>query len=145
MSEIVETLDAPVFEGLRPARSTLRPYLRHLVELGVHPIDPTGVMKFSLANSWCPDHEWYEFFEVLNGGPDWKDDAGRRNEFDDVRRRIVRGALEDIAQTLFNKTYFALEETGLGYPSVPMALTRDAAEQNLLATMTRRNGRGHKT
>lgn len=137
MSEIVETLDAATFEGLRPTRDTLRPYLRHLVELGVHPIDPTGVRKFSLANSGYPDHEWYEFFEIANGAPDWRDDAGRRNEFDDVRRRIVRAALEHIAQTLFNKTYFALEETGLGYPSVLLALTRDAAEQDLLASCLR--------
>ena len=137
MSEIVETLDTPAFEGLRPARTTLRPYLRHLVELGVHPIDETGVMKFSLATSWYPDHEWYEFFELVAGYPDWRDDAARRNEFDDVRRRIVRGALADIAQTLFNKTYFALEETGLGYPSVPLALTRDAADQNVLASCLR--------
>ena len=137
MSEIVETLDAPTFQGLRPARSTLRPYLRNLVELGVHPIDETGVKKFSLGNSGFPNHDWYEFFEVVTGVPDWRDDAARRNEFDDVRRRIVRSALADIAQTLFNKTYFALEETGLGYPSVPLTLTRDAADQNLCAACLR--------
>lgn len=137
MSEIVETLDAPTFEGLRPTRSALRPYLRHLVELGVHPIDGTGVRKFALGNSGFPDRDWYDFFQVVDAVPDWKDDPARRNEFDDVRRRIVRSALSDIAQTLFNKTYFALEETGLGYPAVPLAVTRGAADQDLCAACLR--------
>jgi hypothetical protein len=144
MSEIVETLDAPTFEGLRPVRSTLRPYLRHLVELGVHPIDPTGVRKFSLLNSGYPDHDWYDFFEVVADAPDWRDNPARRNEVDDVRRRIVRSVLSDIAQTLFNKTYFALEETGLGYPTIPLRLTRDAADQDFCAACLRTLGDSYR-
>jgi len=137
ISEIVETLDASDFQGIRPTRAALRPYLSHLVDLGVHPIDATGVTKFKLENPWYPTHEWYEFFEYWEGRPDWKDDPSRRNEVDEVRRRIVREALADITQTVFNKTYFSLEETGLAYPSVPLALTRDEDDQNVLAACLR--------
>ncbi len=136
MSDIVETLDRPVFQGLRPTRAQLRPYLRHLVELGVHPVDGTGVSKFRLGNAY-PALEWYEFFDIVDANPDWKDDANRRNDVDEVRREIIRKALESITQTIFNKTYFALEETGLAYPSVPLSATRDPADQNLLAACLR--------
>ncbi len=136
MSDIVETLDSPMFQGLRPTRAPLRPYLRHLVELGVHPVDGTGVLKFRLGNRY-PALEWYEFFEVVGGNLDWKDDASRRNDIDEIRRDIIRKALENIAQTIFNKTYFALEETGLAYPSIPLSAASNADDQNFLAACLR--------
>jgi DEAD/DEAH box helicase domain-containing protein len=114
----------------------LRPYLRHLVELGVHPVDGTGVLKFRLGNAY-PALEWYEFFDIVDGNLDWKDEASRRNDIDEVRREIIRKALENITQTVFNKTYFALEETGLAYPSVPLSATRGPDDQNILAACLR--------
>ncbi len=81
--------------------------------------------------------EWFEFFEGVDSSIDWKDYPQMRNEFDQVRRDIVKSSLEIIAQTVFNKTYFSLEETGLGYPTVPLSAVRDAAEQDAVAAYMR--------
>src|SRR5262249_54996535 len=37
-----------------------------------------------------------------------------------VRVRLVEKAHRLISEIIFNKTYFSLEETGLGYPCIPM-------------------------
>ncbi len=137
MSQIVETLDQPTFQGLRPSRSRLSPYLQHFVKLGVHPIDETGVRKFRIGDERRAGHEWYEFFESDDYGVDWKDVPGQRTQIDEVRREIVGECLETIAQTIFNKTYFSLEETGLGYPTVPLTAVRNMDDQNLLASYIR--------
>ena len=94
LAEIVETLDDPSFQGLRPDRGVLRPYLRRFADLGVHPVDGTGVRKFSIGDEWIPRHEWYEFFQAEPSGIDWKDIPGQRADVDNVRRRIVGLCLE---------------------------------------------------
>lgn len=138
LAEIVETLDdAAGFQGLLPDRKTLRPYLRRFVELGVHPVDPTGARKFKIGDEWRPRHNWYEFFTAVNGHFDWKDVPAQRNDIDDVRREIVRESLDTIAQAIFNKTYFSLEETGLGYATVPLSAVRNEEDQDVLAAYVR--------
>jgi DEAD/DEAH box helicase domain-containing protein len=62
---------------------------------------------------------------------------GKRSDVDDVRRDIVRECLETVAQTIFNKTYFSLEETGLGYPTLPLSAVRDIDDQNVVAAYVR--------
>lgn len=138
LTEIVETLDDASFQGLRPDRATLKPYLRRFVSLGVHPVDGTGARSFRIGSDWKKT-EWHEFFISGLDGIDWRDVPGRRNEIDDVRREIVGKALETISQTIFNKTYFALEETGLAYPTIPRLAqgVRDAEDQNVLASYIR--------
>src|SRR5262249_37642619 len=94
LAEIVETLDdAAGFQGLLPDRKTLRPYLRRFVQLGVHPVDPTGARKFKIGDEWRPRHNWYEFFTADSSDFDWKDVPAQRNDIDDVRREIVRESL----------------------------------------------------
>ncbi|MBI4911000.1 MAG: DEAD/DEAH box helicase [Acidobacteria bacterium] len=136
LTEIVETLDSATFQGLLPDRAKLRPYLLRFVRLGVHPVDGTGAKKFRIGAEWRM-HEWYEFFTSNCDGIDWRDLAGQRNDIDDVRREIVRESLETISQTVFNKTYFSLEETGLGYPTIPLSAARDADDQDVLAAYVR--------
>lgn len=136
LTEIVETLDDASFHGQLPERAKLRPYLRRFVELGVHPVDPTGARKFKIGDEWAL-HEWYEFFVADNGDIDWKDVAAQRNDIDDVRREIVRESLDTIAQSIFNKTYFSLEETGLGYATVPLSAVQNENDQNVLAAYVR--------
>jgi DEAD/DEAH box helicase domain-containing protein len=138
LTEIVETLDDASFQGLLPDRATLKPYLRRFVGLGVHPVDGTGAKTFRIGSDWTKT-EWHDFFTAEPDGVDWKDVPGRRNEIDDVRREIVGEALETISQTIFNKTYFALEETGLGYPTIPRSAegVRDAVDQNVVSAYVR--------
>src|SRR5262249_41599538 len=68
---------------------------------------------------------------------DWKDVPSKRSDIDNVRRELVDKSLEIISQTIFNKTYFSLEETGLGYPTIPLSAARDANDQNILAAYVR--------
>jgi DEAD/DEAH box helicase domain-containing protein len=135
LTEIAETLDDPSFQGLLPDRAKLRPYLARFVKLGVHPVDPTGAKTYKVGDDW--HREWFEFFTPDGDAVDWKDVPAHRNDHDEVRRAIVRDSLETIAQAIFNKTYFALEETGLGYVTVPLSAVRDADDQNLLAAYVR--------
>jgi hypothetical protein len=134
MGEIVETLDVPGFQGVRPGRDLLKPFLRHFAQLGVHPTDPTGVKHFRMGREF---REWFELFETFNGSDDWKDEPGRRNEIDDLRRDIVGEAQEAIASIIFSKTYFSLEETGLAYPCLPLRLATSQADQDVLASFVR--------
>jgi hypothetical protein len=138
LTEIVETLDDASFQGLLPDRARLRPYLRRFIGLGVHPVDGTGAKRFRIGTEWAKS-EWHEFFGLNGDGVDWKDIPGQRSDIDTVRREIVGEALEIISQTVFNKTYFALEETGLGYPTIPLSAVgiRDANDQNVLAAYVR--------
>ena len=135
LTEITETLDDPSFQGLLPDRAKLRPYLTRFVKLGVHPVDPTGAKLYKVGDDW--HRGWFEFFTPDGAAVDWKDVPAHRNDHDDVRRAIVRDSLETIAQAIFNKTYFALEETGLGYVTVPRSAVRDADDQNVLAAYVR--------
>jgi DEAD/DEAH box helicase domain-containing protein len=136
ITEIVETLDDASFQSLLPDRAKLRPYLSRFARLGVHPVDGTGARRFRIGSEWQL-HEWYEFFAQDGERIDWKDVPSQRNDIDDVRREIVRLSLETIAQTVFNKTYFSLEETGLGYPTVPLFAARDRDDQNVIAAYIR--------
>jgi DEAD/DEAH box helicase domain-containing protein len=136
INDIVETLDDPSFQGLLPDRTKLRPYLRRFGRIGVHPVDETGALKFRVGDDWRMN-DWYAFFTLENGDLDWKDIPAQRSDIDDVRREIVGKSLEDIAQTVFSKTYFSLEETGLGYPTLPLSVARDADDQNVLAAYVR--------
>src|SRR5262249_16056892 len=45
--------------------------------------------------------------------------------------------LKKICETVFHKSYFSLEETGLAYPTVPLARVRDADDQNVFAAYLR--------
>ncbi|WHZ29172.1 MAG: hypothetical protein OJF51_003973 [Nitrospira sp.] len=82
-------------------------------------------------------YDWYKFFRTSPSGIDWKDMPNHRTDVDDVRREIVRQSMETIAQTVFNKTYFSLEETGLGYPTVPLSAVHDIVDQNVIAAYVR--------
>src|SRR5262249_13516766 len=51
---------------------------------------------------------------------DWFDPATThdQSQFDDARKTLVDDAQDLITDVIFNKTYFSLEETGLGYACV---------------------------
>jgi hypothetical protein len=139
LSDIVESLaDKPQFQGPRARRGPLRPLLREFVDLGVHPTDSTGTAKYRLGRADDKEDgakkkrpkvrrvEWDGLFSIPYRGDggnsiDWQD--GTTNEFqhqyDAARERMVSEAGESVADTVFSKTYFALEETGIGYPCVP--------------------------
>jgi Lhr-like helicase len=94
--------------------------LTQFIGLGIHPTDDAGV-------STIAGFDWPNLFESnpIGTGYSWR---GGRQALDIARARldvvVDQRALMD--EVLFSKTYFALEETGLGYPSLFRAAGADA-------------------
>lgn len=82
-----------------------------LIELGVHPSDDTGVKLVEGL-------EWKTLFERRDGKFHWKNGDEERGAVRRARTSVANGQLPLVDEVLFSKTYFALEETGLGYPSL---------------------------
>lgn len=106
----------PLSEVIEPVISTetkeLRAYLQRHVELGMHPTDPAGIAPV-VKRPW---HEWV-VPAGMNGKPEWPahSESGDAGE----ARAYIRAEQRPLTyEVLFSKTYFALEETGIGYPSM---------------------------
>ncbi|NEI06157.1 DEAD/DEAH box helicase [Rhizobium leguminosarum] len=95
----------------------VRPILQELLNLGSTPIDGADT-KFTRINN----KPWYNFFVMEKDKPiSWKSEE---TESDDnlqvlgrARQRVQKEQPPEATDLLFSKTYFALEETGLGWPS----------------------------
>lgn len=86
------------------------PLIQALVGLGIHPSEA----------SVTADHSWWNAFKIDNGEVHWSSpsDAAGAPALQEERRAIVEKQPEALHDTIFNKTYFSLEEAGLGYPTV---------------------------
>ena len=121
LSEVLENTKVHKFLGtLEDGREPLRSLLRGFVDLGIHPISPTGVGRIeSDREKWF---FWEELFTIASDGHgDWRDYNldSIQQKVDIARQRLVSEAKKLVCEVIFNKTYFSLEETGLGYPCVP--------------------------
>jgi len=93
-----------------------RPILSELMKLGSTPVEGADT-KLNRINK---RHAWYEFFNR-----DGDDQISWKHDVPEEQLRLIRKARDrvqddqprDAADLLFSKTYFALEETGLGWPS----------------------------
>jgi hypothetical protein len=92
---------------------TTSPMIQRMVQLGVHPTDDAGV-------ALCGKFEWPELFEreAATDSIVWKSGGNDANEIARVRTDVIEKQDPHIDEVLFSKSYFALEETGLGYPSL---------------------------
>lgn len=106
-----------LFEFERDKAGNLtRPILTELMKLGSTPVEGADT-KLTRINK---RHAWYEFFE-RDGG----DQISWKHDVPEEKLKLIRKARErvqdeqppDATDLLFSKTYFALEETGLGWPS----------------------------
>lgn len=87
------------------------------VRLGVHPFDEVGLKPFN-------QRPWYDAFVERDGRIGYDTsiaDADRQR----LGLRIVEAQSELVDDVIFANTFFALEETGLAYPSI----SRDAGEE----------------
>jgi DEAD/DEAH box helicase domain-containing protein len=97
-------------------RETVRPILRELLTLGSTPIDAADTPLSRVSRK-----PWFEFFDWQDGGISWQSE----NALSDKELQVLgraRGLIQreqppEATDLLFSKTYFALEETGLGWPS----------------------------
>ncbi len=80
------------------------------VSLGIHPFDEVGRKNYR-------SHPWYQAFEkdggVVGYAP-WLDDTQQQELGVFIRRELM----ELVDDVIFANTFFALEETGLAFPSI---------------------------
>ena len=93
-----------------PMATSLSALTSEFVTLGVHPFDRLGKKSYN-GKSWYDlfeqDNDRIEFSSKLNGA-----------EKSGINQDILEGQYELIDDIIFANTFFALEETGLAYPSV---------------------------
>lgn len=92
-----------------------RPILSHLMKLGSTPVEGADTIF-----SRIEDNPWYKYFERSDDNRiSWKSELPEEDlALVDRARKKVQGEQPPAAtDLLFSKTYFALEETGLGWPS----------------------------
>jgi DEAD/DEAH box helicase domain-containing protein len=114
LSDILEPLDPRSGEELREL-------LFSLVDAGIHPIDRTGVSSVpDLSQSHA--FAWQQLFERSQSGRwCWRENAAFEQELALARQQISTDLLRLVGNTIFSKTYFAVEEGGWGYPCLPLA------------------------
>jgi hypothetical protein len=99
-----------------PGTNTMNtgPMLSRMINIGMHPTDDVGIAKIDANGT---KFDWNELFNANGGAPTWID--GRDQQAVQQARLNVADSMRPlIDEVLFSKTYFALEETGLGYPSL---------------------------
>lgn len=84
--------------------------MSELVRLGIHPFDEVGRKTFK-------GQPWYKAFSIQDGKPDFSPNL-TTIEKRDLGTAVLREQSELVDDVIFSNTFFALEETGLGYPSV---------------------------
>jgi DEAD/DEAH box helicase domain-containing protein len=130
IEEILENSRDPAsYSEGRGSRNLLKPLVAAFVKLGVHPIRPSGTGAISAeADGQKRWFEWPELFEVVGGTLDWRDDLAEQQWLNQARRLLLEDMQKRVTEILVSRTYFALEEAGLGYLCLPQRLFGDDAE-----------------
>jgi hypothetical protein len=121
---------ADILEPRSPMpESPVRPVLSALVTRGIHPTDRTGIAPVPKpAFNRKVSFAWQQLFTRTDQGWNWTDHPGYRDELVTASSEIADDLIKLASDTLFSKTYFAVEESGWGYPCLPLAAneTRDS-------------------
>lgn len=97
--------------------------ISEMVRRGVHPYDDAGVDRpVGQNDDGTQKHfRWDALFERREGGGVfWRDDARQGTALYSARRNLVHRFYEQMADVIFSKTYFSLEQSGLGYVTVSL-------------------------
>jgi Lhr-like helicase len=96
---------------------TLSRITAEFVGLGIHPFDEVGRAKFD-------DKPWWDAFMRVRGISHFSPQLPADRQLD-LERRIMTNQYELVEDVIFANTFFAIEETGLAYPS----LSSDATDE----------------
>lgn len=118
-------LVASILEPLAPTPgAALRPVLNELVSTGIHPIDRAGVSAIEVpaAGQKKIEFAWQQLFGpgAAGGTWTWTSNPVFKEELATAANKVADGLLMLVGGTLFSKTYFAVEESGWGYPCLPL-------------------------
>ena len=106
------------YSGVTPKSPSPKAVISKFADLGVHPYDRSGVEELRVEIPGSKKSTYASWVEVFsrneNGQVIWNpgQDAAVR---DTMRKNLVSEVNAGIANVLFSRTYFALEETGLAY------------------------------
>jgi hypothetical protein len=91
-----------------------------MVKIGMHPTDEVGIEKIPARvppNQSSSQFQWQTLFTEAGDHIEWISE-GDGLAISNARNAVVADQRPLVDDVLFSKTYFALEETGLGYPSI---------------------------
>lgn len=139
LAEILEdTRNASTFVDEAPSTKKPKKLLSSFAILGVHPTDPAGLAHVRVEEGGIKEAvDWVKLFEATNGQINWRSNAGVRVSSGSLRVSLVSGMTELLAQVLFSRSYFALEETGLAYLCLKRADNESDSDFEYHATMVR--------
>ncbi|HEY0467206.1 MAG TPA: hypothetical protein VGC79_23560, partial [Polyangiaceae bacterium] len=112
--------------------------VQQMARLGIHPYDGTGLERPAGKAAGADKNTYFPWSALLGLALDapmervcWR--SSRRPEeqqaFETARTHLVSKLHEAMTDVVFGKTYFAIEETGLGYVAVPLAVAAGTGEQ----------------
>lgn len=98
---------------------TLLPLVSKLVCAGIHPVDAAGISKFPKDDFKSHDqqYEWGDIFNLENNEVTWLESIPTIIR-DKIRIDMAEDQTPLLDEIIFSRNYFALEETGLGYPAI---------------------------
>ncbi len=129
LSDVIDASRDGRYRGPSTSREPLHPLVATYAALGIHPFDPAGIRRIKgTVGSDDRWFEWPELFERSGGDVDWRDHSGDQLFYDGARTALVQEVERSVTEIIFSKTYFSLEETGLGYPC--LALREGESEQD---------------
>ena len=118
LASVIETVPA----ATHAPKPEAGPFLARMVKIGMHPTDDVGIATIP-RNERGPGGQrvtvfhWQELFQRRGDRIEWKS-QGDSVALTGARLSVVSSQRPLIDEVLFAKTYFALEETGIGYPSL---------------------------
>ncbi|KYG06936.1 hypothetical protein BE21_31970 [Sorangium cellulosum] len=128
IDDILENPRQPRFLGAAESREPLKPLIRAFVSLGIHPVHPAGTRKFKTeADGETRWFDWHELFERRGSTFDWRDDVQEQKWRNDARTKLVEQMQKLVTEIILSRTYFSLEEAGLGYLCLPKSAAGDDA------------------
>lgn len=116
----------------------VKPFLAQLIKLRIHPFCERGITKLKLPSHDKFHDKFFDWWELFadNGNDDFKW-SFKDSKLDDEKQykklceKFLDKVLARIGNVVFNKTYFALEATGLAYP-VPL-IKGETSEEDLIS------------
>lgn len=143
LASVVEDPDDAAFldrsGGAAPPLSVLQTF----VSLGVHPTDSAGVAPLRKSIGEKPNEvtyscDWVELFDRDPAGKlIWRTAPVEATKRRELRQALVHELNRSIAEVLFSRTYFAMEETGHAYLGLQRSNTDSDADHELLASFVR--------
>lgn len=123
------------------AGAALGPVLSSLVNAGIHPTDPAGINAVPEASDANPAMLSFAWQQLFSGRPDgswqWRFCEALEENLLEARKEISLDLERLVGQTIFSRTYFALEEAGWGYACLPLSEGTTRADMAVFDAMVR--------